>query len=293
MSASPSSAAPVSASRPRRPGDPTSAPPTCRCSTSRSRGSRAAASSCASRTLTGPASGRQRAAGLRHPALAGADLGRGAGHRGPVRALPAVRAAGDLPPVRRAGCSPRTRPTTAGARRGGSRRCATSSRSSSCRPATTASATARPARRRGPPRLHRDARGMLSSDDVELHFEDLIRGRVSAPRPDDQVILKADGFPTYHLRRRRRPRDGHHPRRSRRGVDLQHAQARALYRWLGWSRRRSRTCRCCATPTSRRSPSARTLPLPDVVPGAGLPARGAGQLPRAAGLPAEAGRRGQ
>ena len=30
-------------------------------------------------------------------------------------------------------------------------------------------------------------------------FEDLIRGRVSAPRPDDQVILKADGFPTYHL----------------------------------------------------------------------------------------------
>ena len=24
-------------------------------------------------------------------------------------------------------------------------------------------------------------------------------GRVSAPRPDDQVILKADGFPTYHL----------------------------------------------------------------------------------------------
>jgi glutamyl-tRNA synthetase len=40
---------------------------------------------------------------------------------------------------------------------------------------------------------------MLVPDDVELHFEDLIRGRVSAPRPDDQVILKADGFPTYHL----------------------------------------------------------------------------------------------
>ena len=40
---------------------------------------------------------------------------------------------------------------------------------------------------------------MLIPDDVELHFEDLIRGRVSAPRPDDQVILKADGFPTYHL----------------------------------------------------------------------------------------------
>ncbi len=40
---------------------------------------------------------------------------------------------------------------------------------------------------------------MLIPDDVELEFDDLIRGRVSAPRPDDQVILKADGFPTYHL----------------------------------------------------------------------------------------------
>ncbi|HEV7147741.1 MAG TPA: glutamate--tRNA ligase [Pedococcus sp.] len=40
---------------------------------------------------------------------------------------------------------------------------------------------------------------MLIPDDVALQFEDLIRGRVSAPRPDDQVILKADGFPTYHL----------------------------------------------------------------------------------------------
>lgn len=35
--------------------------------------------------------------------------------------------------------------------------------------------------------------------DVPLTFPDLIRGEVSAPRPDDQVILKADGFPTYHL----------------------------------------------------------------------------------------------
>ncbi|SDO69425.1 glutamyl-tRNA synthetase [Pedococcus dokdonensis] len=40
---------------------------------------------------------------------------------------------------------------------------------------------------------------MLIPDDVELSFDDLIRGRVSAPRPDDQVILKGDGFPTYHL----------------------------------------------------------------------------------------------
>ncbi len=35
--------------------------------------------------------------------------------------------------------------------------------------------------------------------DVQTHFTDLIRGDVNAPHPDDQVILKADGFPTYHL----------------------------------------------------------------------------------------------
>ncbi|WP_341727890.1 glutamate--tRNA ligase [Brooklawnia sp.] len=40
---------------------------------------------------------------------------------------------------------------------------------------------------------------MLIPDDLPLSFHDLIRGEVKAPRPDDQVILKADGFPTYHL----------------------------------------------------------------------------------------------
>jgi glutamyl-tRNA synthetase len=40
---------------------------------------------------------------------------------------------------------------------------------------------------------------LLVPDDVPLTFTDVIRGEVSAPRPDDQVILKADGFPTYHL----------------------------------------------------------------------------------------------
>ncbi|MDR1711747.1 MAG: glutamate--tRNA ligase [Propionibacteriaceae bacterium] len=40
---------------------------------------------------------------------------------------------------------------------------------------------------------------MLVPDDVELEFDDVIRGRIATPRPDDQVILKADGFPTYHL----------------------------------------------------------------------------------------------
>ncbi|MDO5627537.1 MAG: glutamate--tRNA ligase [Mobilicoccus sp.] len=40
---------------------------------------------------------------------------------------------------------------------------------------------------------------MLIPDDAPLEFDDLIRGTLKAPRPDDQVIRKADGFPTYHL----------------------------------------------------------------------------------------------
>ncbi len=40
---------------------------------------------------------------------------------------------------------------------------------------------------------------LLVPDDAPLTFPDLIRGEVSAPRPDDQVLLKGDGFPTYHL----------------------------------------------------------------------------------------------
>jgi glutamyl-tRNA synthetase len=40
---------------------------------------------------------------------------------------------------------------------------------------------------------------MLVPADPPLIFVDLIRGETHAPHPDDQVILKADGFPTYHL----------------------------------------------------------------------------------------------
>lgn len=40
---------------------------------------------------------------------------------------------------------------------------------------------------------------MYIPDDAPLEWDDLIMGHTSAPRPDDQVILKADGFPTYHL----------------------------------------------------------------------------------------------
>ncbi len=40
---------------------------------------------------------------------------------------------------------------------------------------------------------------MLVPADAPTHFTDIIRGTVNTPFPDDQVILKADGFPTYHL----------------------------------------------------------------------------------------------
>jgi glutamyl-tRNA synthetase len=40
---------------------------------------------------------------------------------------------------------------------------------------------------------------MLIPADAPLSFADLIRGSVNAPPPDDQVLMKADGFPTYHL----------------------------------------------------------------------------------------------
>ncbi|HHW83034.1 MAG TPA: glutamate--tRNA ligase [Actinomycetales bacterium] len=40
---------------------------------------------------------------------------------------------------------------------------------------------------------------MFVPEDAPTTFPDLVRGEVRAPFPDDQVILKADGFPTYHM----------------------------------------------------------------------------------------------
>ena len=76
---------------------------------------------------------------------------------------------------------------------------------------------------------------MLIPDDVVLEFDDLIRGRVAAPRPDDQVILKADGFPTYHLAV---VVDDHlmaitHVVRGEEWISSTPKHL-LLYRWLGW-----------------------------------------------------------
>jgi glutamyl-tRNA synthetase len=40
---------------------------------------------------------------------------------------------------------------------------------------------------------------MRIPDDYDTTITDIIRGEIHAPMPDDQVILKADGYPTYHL----------------------------------------------------------------------------------------------
>jgi glutamyl-tRNA synthetase len=76
---------------------------------------------------------------------------------------------------------------------------------------------------------------MLIPDDVQLEFDDLIMGRTRAPRPDDQVILKADGFPTYHLAV---VVDDHemaitHVVRGQEWISSTPKHL-LLYRWLGW-----------------------------------------------------------
>src|SRR3954470_12968978 len=78
---------------------------------------------------------------------------------------------------------------------------------------------------------------MLIPDDAPLTFTDIIRGEVNAPRPDDQVILKADGFPTYHLAV---VVDDHlmnitHVVRGEEWISSTPKHL-LLYRWLGWDR---------------------------------------------------------
>ena len=78
---------------------------------------------------------------------------------------------------------------------------------------------------------------MLIPDDVPLAFPDVVRGEVRAPRPDDQVIVKADGLPTYHLAN---VVDDHEMGISHvvRGEEWISSTPKhlLLYDWLGWER---------------------------------------------------------
>ena len=76
---------------------------------------------------------------------------------------------------------------------------------------------------------------MLIPEHPPLSFHDLIRGETRAPFPDDQVILKSDGFPTYHLAV---VVDDHemeitHITRGEEWISSTPKQL-LLYEWLGW-----------------------------------------------------------
>jgi glutamyl-tRNA synthetase len=76
---------------------------------------------------------------------------------------------------------------------------------------------------------------MRIPDDPPITFHDLIRGPTNAPVPDDQVILKRDGYPTYHLAV---VVDDHemgitHVLRAEEWISSMPKQL-LLYRWLGW-----------------------------------------------------------
>jgi glutamyl-tRNA synthetase len=78
---------------------------------------------------------------------------------------------------------------------------------------------------------------MLIPDDAPLSFDDVVRGEVRAPRPDDQVIVKADGLPTYHLAN---VVDDHemgitHVVRGEEWISSTPKHL-LLYDWLGWKR---------------------------------------------------------
>jgi glutamyl-tRNA synthetase len=76
---------------------------------------------------------------------------------------------------------------------------------------------------------------MRVPEDPPLTFHDLIRGPTNAPLPDDQVILKKDGYPTYHLAV---VVDDHemaitHVLRAEEWISSMPKQL-LLYRWLEW-----------------------------------------------------------
>ncbi len=76
---------------------------------------------------------------------------------------------------------------------------------------------------------------MLVPDDIDLSFPDLVRGTLHCPMPDDQVLVKSDGYPTYHLAA---VVDDHSMGISHiiRGEEWVSSTAKQLqlFRWLGW-----------------------------------------------------------
>jgi glutamyl-tRNA synthetase len=106
---------------------------------------------------------------------------------------------------------------------------------------------------------------MLVPAQPPLHWTDLIRGDTHAPHPDDQVLLKADGFPTYHLAN---VVDDHEMGISHvvRGEEWISSTPKhlLLYDWLGWERPRFAHMPLLRNPdkskiSKRKNPAARLM----------------------------------
>ena len=146
----------------------------------------------------------------------------------------------DLPARTSTGCSPTATPTTAGARPSGSPQMREEQQKAKlptgydrlCVGKTREERAALPGFSEHAGRADAHPRRRRRSS-----FDDVIRGEVKAPRPDDQVILKADGFPTYHLAN---VVDDHvmgitHVVRGEEWISSTPKHV-LLYDWLGWER---------------------------------------------------------
>ena len=241
-------------------------------------------SCCGSRTPTARFSPTSEPAALRHAALARPHLGRGARHRWPRRAVPPVGAARHLPFI--CGPAPRggqglsllvlSRAARADARGAAARQAADGVRPTLPR--------AHPGRTSGMRASRPNRWSGCVPEDVELEFDDLIMGRTRAPHPDDQVILKADGFPTPPRRRRRRPRDGDHPCRARSGSRRRQLPV-ALPLVRGGAPKFAHMPLLRDEKKAKISEAQEPVGPAHVVQGAGLPARGAGELLALQGYP--------
>ena len=225
----------------------------------------------------------------RRPALARARLGRRAGRRRPARAVLPVAAARS---ASRGGRAARRRPatrTTATARRNElkAKRAARRSggRRLDLRPHLLRAAA--PPRSRGakPPAAPRAVRFRVP--DGTTRFDDLVHGPIEFDNAniEDFVILRSDGQPTYHLSVVADDMDMGITHVVRGDDHISNTPKQVLlYEALGAPMPAVRARAADSRPRQEAAEQAARRDVGDGVRDAGLPARGDGQLPRAARL---------
>ena len=201
---------------------------------------------------------------LRGPALAGPAVGRGPRRGRAPRALPPERADGDLPRARGASSSARgaaypcfcTRERLDALREEQKARKANFGYDGRCRALPRDEAGRRRRGGRAARRPPRDAAGRRDRRPRPAARRGALRQRAGG-RPGPAEERRLPHLPPRE--RGGRPPDGDHPRHPGRGVALVAAEARGALPRLRLGRSpSSATCRSCATPTARRSRSART-----------------------------------